>query len=77
MKQLGDSPISYTFNNAGLTVESAMGKSTLKWEMIQKLWVDTDLVLLFYSQNSYTTLPDYTNPNRNTRLPDHSSKPYG
>ena len=29
----------------------------LKWEMIQKLWIDPDLTMVFYTWNGYTTIP--------------------
>ena len=57
LRKIGDAPISYRLNESEIATRSPMGSSTLKWEMIQKLWVDPDLTLVFYARNAYTTIP--------------------
>jgi hypothetical protein len=57
LRRLGDSSVSYRLDGSELATESALGSSTLKWEMIQKLWVDPDVTLVFYARNGYTTIP--------------------
>ncbi len=57
LRRLGDTPISYSFDGSELGAESSLGRWTLKWEMIKKLWIDPDLTLVFYARNGYTTIP--------------------
>ena len=57
LKRLGDSPISYTLDESEFASKSALGSSSLKWEMIKKLWIDPDLIMVFYARNGYTTIP--------------------
>lgn len=57
LKRLGDEPVSYELSDSELSTETALGSSTLKWEMIKKLWIDPDLTLVFYARNGYTTIP--------------------
>jgi len=57
LRSLGDTPISYRLDDSELGTESALGSSTLKWEMIKKLWIDPDLTLVFYTWNGYTMIP--------------------
>lgn len=57
LERLGGEPISYRLDDLELSTETSMGGSKLKWEMIEKLWIDPDLTLVFYSRNGYTTLP--------------------
>ena len=57
LERLGDAPVSYTLNDEELSTESTLGSSTLKWNMIKKLWIDPDLTLVFYSRSGYTTIP--------------------
>ncbi|MDC0276476.1 YcxB family protein [Verrucomicrobiales bacterium] len=57
LKRLDGSPISYQLDDSELSATSALGSSILKWEMIQKLWIDPDLTMVFYTWNGYTTIP--------------------
>ncbi|MGI9243213.1 MAG: hypothetical protein ACR2RV_20615 [Verrucomicrobiales bacterium] len=57
LRRLGDSPVSYSLGDAELAAESALGSSSLKWEMVRELWVDPDITLVFYARNGYTTIP--------------------
>lgn len=57
LRRLGDTPVSYSLSDSELGTESALGSSTLKWEMIKKLWIDPDITLVFYARNGYTTIP--------------------
>ncbi len=57
LKQIGDEPIVYHLNDSGLGAESAMGNSHLKWEMLQKVWIYPDLIMIFYAKNGYSTVP--------------------
>ena len=57
LKRLEGAPITYRFDETEMSTESALGSSTLKWEMIKKLWIDPDLILVFYARNGYTTIP--------------------
>ena len=55
--QLGKKPVSYFLYEGGIGVESTIGDSHLRWDQIKKLWIDPDVVMLFYSRNAYATIP--------------------
>ena len=57
LRKIGDAPVSYQLDDVEIATKSPMGSSTLKWEMIKKLWIDPDLTLVFYARNGYTTIP--------------------
>ena len=57
LRRLGDAPVLYCLDDSELGTQSALGSSTLKWEMIQQLWIDPDVTLVFYARNGYTTIP--------------------
>tara|TARA_R110000850_G_scaffold25755_16_gene74001 strand:- start:815 stop:1324 length:510 start_codon:yes stop_codon:yes gene_type:complete len=57
LKRLGDAPIFYVMDDEGFSVESPLGGSHLKWEAIQKVWIDPDLLMMFYAKNGYITIP--------------------
>ncbi len=57
LRKIGDAPISYRLDDSEIATKTPMGSSTLKWEMIKKLWIDPDLTLVFYARNVYTTIP--------------------
>ena len=57
MRKLGDTPVSYSLSDSEIGTRSALGSSTLKWELIRKLWIDPDITMVFYARNGYTTIP--------------------
>ena len=57
LRRLRGAPVSYSFGDSEIGIESALGSSTLKWNAIKKLWIDPDIILVFYAQNGYTTIP--------------------
>lgn len=57
LRRLGETSVLYRLDDAELATESALGRSALKWEAIKKLWIDPDVILVFYANNGYTTIP--------------------
>lgn len=57
LARIGDHPVTYELEDWVVTARSALGRSSIKWELIRKLWIDPDLILLFYSRGAYSTLP--------------------
>jgi len=57
LERLGDQPVSYRFTESEFSTKSSLGHSSVKWEMVKKLWIDPDVTLVFYSKNGYTTIP--------------------
>ena len=57
LKRLNGAPIAYRFDDDELSAHSALGSSNLRWEVIEKVWIDPDVTMVFYARNGYTTLP--------------------
>ena len=57
LDKIGDSPVEYRLDEEELTTKSPLGSSTLKWEMLVKVWIDPDMTMIFFSQNGYFTAP--------------------
>jgi hypothetical protein len=52
------SPIAlWRFTEETFSADSGMGKAEFKWPVVKKLWRFPDVWLLFYSNQSYSTLP--------------------
>ncbi len=47
----------WKFTDDSLSVESDIGRSEFKWQIIKKLWRFDDVWLLFYANQTYSTLP--------------------
>lgn len=57
LARLNGKPITYTLSDAEWSIASNFGTASYKWEMIIELWIDPDLVFLFYNHEAYVTLP--------------------
>ncbi len=55
--KLDDGKVRFTFDDAGVTTESALGKSTLVWSLFTELWEFPDEFLLLYLNGQFVTLP--------------------
>lgn len=55
--KLGDGKVRFTFDDAGVTTESALGKSTLVWSLFTELWEFPEEYLLLYLNGQFVTLP--------------------
>jgi hypothetical protein len=57
LRRLGDSPIQYLLGEEEIRTESILGSSSVKWEMVRQIWIYPDLVMVFFSRNTYITIP--------------------
>ena len=57
LAKLGNSPVSYSLDDSELSTKSTLGSTTIKWDMIKKLWIYPDITLIFYSSSGYSTIP--------------------
>ena len=57
LTRLGETPVRYQLLDSEIRTETILGSSALKWEVIEELWINPDLTLVFYARNGYTTLP--------------------
>ena len=55
--------MTHRLDESKIEMWSFFGDSTLKWQMIKKVWVDPDIAMRFYSGGGYTTIPT-------TQIPD-------
>lgn len=55
--QMREPKATMRFDDEGISVKSDLGSSQFRWVMIRKIWRFPDAWLLFYSNQSYSTLP--------------------
>lgn len=57
LRRIGDHPISYHFGELEIETKSVLGSSSLKWEVIQKLWIEADVTMVLFARGGYLTIP--------------------
>jgi hypothetical protein len=57
LDEMGPPIAVWRFTEEALSAESGMGKAEFKWPVVKKLWRFPDVWLLFYTNQSYSTLP--------------------
>ena len=62
LSKLGAAPVTYVLTDSEIATESPIASSSLNWGMIKKVWIDLDLVLVFYARNAYATIPMHQMP---------------
>ncbi|MBX2860173.1 MAG: YcxB family protein [Vampirovibrio sp.] len=58
LKKLDGEPLHFDFQEELVTIESSLGKSEVKWQIFDKLWIFPDLWLLFNGASNYFILPE-------------------
>lgn len=55
--QMKETKATMRFDDEGISVQSDIGSSRIRWKMIRKVWRFPEVWLLFYGNESYSTLP--------------------
>jgi len=57
LRRSKEQTVRYVFNDEGVSVESDLAKSEIKWALFDEILKFKDLWLLIYSRSGYMTLP--------------------
>jgi hypothetical protein len=57
LKQMDKPIVKFEFSDKGITVDSELGKATVGWKSVEKIWEFPNAWLLFVGKQQYNTIP--------------------
>lgn len=57
LKQMDKPTVKFEFNDKGITADSELGKATVGWKSVEKIWEFPNAWLLFVGKQQYNTIP--------------------